>query len=71
MSFWVLENRKSGYAKIHLAHCHTCNNGHGPKPGTNGNGSWKGPFSCFNDAFTWAKSARKYVDSCKFCNPKK
>ena len=68
MSFWVLENSKNSYAKIHLAQCHTCHNGNGPKAGKT-TGLWRGPFPSYNDAHTWAQGARKYVDSCKFCNP--
>jgi hypothetical protein len=78
MSFWVLENDKGGYAKIHLETCHTCNRKYGLKPGNNGSGfnhstnhngnrRWTGPFSSFEEAMIWAKEVRKHVDVCKFC----
>jgi len=71
MPYWVLKNSKGSYAKIHLATCHTCNNGYGPNHGHNGSGSWQGPFATYNEAYLWALGVRKYVESCKFCKPKK
>jgi hypothetical protein len=68
MSFWVMDNSKESCAKIHLANCHSCNGGRGP--GLKGTGKWHGPFKTYQDARSWASSNRKYVDSCKFCNPK-
>lgn len=67
MSFWVMENTKDSCAKIHIGDCHACNNGQGP--GFRGTGRWNGPFKSYNDARYWASNNRKYVDSCKLCNP--
>lgn len=67
MSFWVMENIKESCAKIHLDNCHTCQNGRGP--GSRGTGKWHGPFESYDDAEIWASNNRRYVDSCKLCNP--
>ena len=69
MSFWVLENTKHNYAKIHRAECGCCKNGEGPRPGHTGR--WHGPFATYTEALAVAKNTRRPGDSYgyRLCNP--
>ena len=65
MTFWIMDNTKHCYTKIHTEQCHNCKNGRGPNSGKAR--YWHGPFLSYLEALTWAKSARSYVETCKFC----
>jgi hypothetical protein len=66
MTFWVQENKKQCYAKVHRSTCSSCKNGKGPKDNA---GYWHGPFAEFNEAVEKAKSIKKNIDNCKLCRP--
>jgi hypothetical protein len=64
MCFWVFENTKHYYIKIHAAGCHACTH---TKP--THTGRWQGPFESYTQALCWAKNSGRNVDTCKFCHP--
>lgn len=64
MRFWVLENTKHNYARIHLADCRYCRNGQGPRPGHTGN--WTG-FESYGAALVHAQSTNKRLATCTCC----
>ena len=70
MSFWVLENTKHNYVKIHRAQCGCCRDGQGPRSGHTGR--WLGPFATYTEARAAADNTKKRTDSidCKLCNPR-
>ena len=67
MTFWVLENKKHNYAKIHRGECGCCKDGQGPRP--DHTGCWHGPFTEYKQALTTAKNIKHDVSSCKLCKP--
>ena len=68
MAFWVLENTKHGYAKVHRADCGCCKDGKGP--GSDHTGQWHGPFATYIEALAAAKNTKKRdIAPCKLCHP--
>ena len=69
MSFWVLENTKHNYAKIHRAECGCCKDGQGPRPGHTG--LWLGSFATYTEALAAAENTKRHTDNvnCKKCKP--
>ena len=70
-TFWVMENKAHGYARIHRGRCPSCMDGSGPRPGHGG--MWRGPFTTFEDALIRANVPGKHSDelNCPRCNPER
>ena len=70
-SYWVLENTRGNYVRIHAGACHLCREGQGPNRGQPG--LWHGPFPTYIEARDMAVGSGRALGAgtgnCKVCKP--
>lgn len=69
--YWVFENTRGNYVRIHAGECHLCRAGQGRSRGRAG--QWHGPFSTYSEAHEMAAGSGRELGAgtgnCKVCKP--
>ena len=70
-NYWVSENPRSNYVRMHSGSCHLCRDGQGPRGGQSG--LWHGPFASYTQAHdAAAATGRPFgggTGNCRVCKP--
>ncbi len=70
MSYYVLEDLYTSWARVHLGECSSCNYGQGTSEGASTTTQWHGPYEERSQAFEKMESLEKDdARGCQLCNP--
>ena len=68
MTYWVYEDDRTNWVRVHEAKCRYCNDGKGIKGSRLPDNRWHGPFENDQEAITKAVSTgRRDVKGCGWC----